>query len=206
MTLTSTVKINARHMTLIFYIFRRLITLSVLLAVGAVAYDCYKIKTVGLPYKMTLWDKHFRSIKVELLSVNDSHIQFQRLADGQHLSIHPQKLSFLSRSRVQWFKNAQATDQPTELTSANTNLLKKREELLQRIEYLEASTELTTSAVEERTLTGKIQGMREDLFQIEKRLKDSGTEVDYSVSSDGQGSKLIQNISSQLIKQLSGPK
>lgn len=193
-------------MTLIFYIFRRLITISVLLAVGVVAYDCYKIKTVGLPYKMTLWDNSFRSIQVKLLSVNDSSIQFQRLADGQYLSVHPQKLSFLSRSRVQWFRNAQTTDQPTELNSAHTNLLKRRGELLQRIEYLEASTELTTSSVERRTLTHKIQGAREDLLQIEKRLKDSGAEVEYSASSDGQGSQLIKNISSQLIKQISGSK
>jgi hypothetical protein len=193
-------------MGLIFYILRRVLTISVLLAAGVIAYDYYKIKSVGLPCKMTLWDEDFRSIKVELLSVNDSHIRFKRLADGQHLSIHPQKLSFLTRSRVQWLKKQQTADQPSELNSAQARLLERRQELLDRIEYLNASTEVTTSAVEAHTLTNKIQEMREDLLKIEKRLKDSGAEIDYTASSDSKGSKLIQNISSQLIKQVSGSK
>jgi hypothetical protein len=190
------------NMRQLFSILRKLAMITTLLAAGVVAYDYYKIKTTGLPYKITLWDKDYRSLKVELLAVNDSQIQFQRLHDGQHLSINPQELSFFSRSRIKFFGEPKLSGETVERPTPNTRLMQQRDDLRQRIEYLETSIELTTSETQKRTQNREIQRVREDLLEVEKRLKDSGVEIDYSSSGQG-GSQFIQKMSSQLINQIS---
>ena len=175
--------------------------IPILLAAWVVVYDFYKIRTTGLPYKMTLWDKDYRSIKVELLAVSDLEIQFHRLHDGQFFSLNPQKLSLLSLTRIKFLGEPKLNDETVEQPDPNTCLTQQRDDLLQQIEYLEKSSELTTSETKERTQKREMQRVRENLLEVEKRLKDLGVDIDYTYSGE-KGSNFIQNMSSQVLNQI----
>jgi len=179
---------------------RWLFIIALLVIVGAFSHDYYQAKAVGLPRMMTLWDRQYKSIKVELQNVTDSTVRFQRLEDGRYYTVEFADLSFLSSQRVQLFKNSQTINGTTAATRDIARLQSERKELLQRIDYFEARAEQTTSSVETRTLNRDVKRLSADLLVVERRLKESGVELDYTTSSSRNPTSGIQSMGTRLIK------
>ena len=182
-------------MRTLFKLLRRLLLAALLLAATLVGFDVYQLKTQQLPCQMTLWDKRYRSLEVELLDVGRTQLRVLRLADGKYFTIPTDTLSWLSRGRLRLLQ-APAPEQSAAApaSGATARLLEERGEQLQQIQYFQARAELTTSKVEARTLQGKIQRAQEHLLEIEQRLVELGVELNYTTAKERDKTEPFNNM------------
>ena len=161
---------------------KKLLILLVTVTIVYGAYEYYKIRVKGYPVKTYLLSNQYRLLPVIIKGRTNTHIHFSHRNKNQLYFYQIDNLHLVSRLQIKLYplhsqlSNISHSNRDP-VISNQTQVLVSHEKAISRVEELKRKLNSTQSQVEERSIKREIDREMKRIWEIEKKLFQSG--VDY---------------------------
>ena len=161
---------------------KKLLILLVTVTIVYGAYEYYKIRVKGYPVKTYLLSNQYRLLPVIIKGRTNTHIHFSHRNKNQLYFYQIDNLHLVSRLQIKLYplhsqlSNISHSNRDP-VRSNQTQVLVSHEKAISRVEELKRKLNSTQSQVEERSIKREIDREMKRIWEIEKKLFQSG--VDY---------------------------
>ncbi|MCH2036282.1 MAG: hypothetical protein MK120_04985 [Puniceicoccaceae bacterium] len=161
---------------------KKLLILLVTVTIVYGAYEYYKIRVKGYPVKTYLLSNQYRLLPVIIKGRTNTHIHFSHRNKNQLYFYQIDNLHLVSRLQIKLYplhsqlSNISHSNRDP-VRSNQTQVLVSHEKAISRVEELKRKLNSTQSQVEERSIKREIDREMIRIWEIEKKLFQSG--VDY---------------------------
>ena len=161
---------------------KKLLILLVTVTIVYGAYEYYKIRVKGYPVKTYLLSNQYRLLPVIIKGRTNTHIHFSHRNKNQLYFYQIDNLHLVSRLQIKLYplhsqlSNISHSNRDP-VISNQTQVLVSHEKAISRVEGLKRKLNSTQSQVEERSIKREIDREMKRIWEIEKKLFQSG--VDY---------------------------
>ena len=161
---------------------KKLLILLITVTIVYGAYEYYKIRVKGYPVKTYLLSNQYRLLPVIIKGRTNTHIHFSHRNKNQLYFYQIDNLHLVSRLQIKLYplhsqlSNISHSNRDP-VRSNQTQVLVSHEKAISRVEELKRKLNSTQSQVEERSIKREIDREMKRIWEIEKKLFQSG--VDY---------------------------
>ena len=161
---------------------KKILILLVTVTIALGAYEYYKIRVKGYPVKTYLLSNQYRLLPVIIKGRTNTHIHFSHRNKNQLYFYQIDNLHLVSRLQIKLYplhsqlSNISHSNRDP-VRSNQTQVLVSHEKAISRVEELKRKLNSTQSQVEERSIKREIDREMIRIWEIEKKLFQSG--VDY---------------------------
>ena len=161
---------------------KKLLILLITVTIVYGAYEYYKIRVKGYPVKTYLLSNQYQLVPVIIKGRTNTHIHFSHRNKNQLYFYQIDNLHLVSRLQIKLYplhsqlSNISHSNRDP-VRSNQTQVLVSHEKAISRVEELKRKLNSTQSQVEERSIKREIDREMIRIWEIEKKLFQSG--VDY---------------------------
>ena len=161
---------------------KKLLILLITVTIVYGAYEYYKIRVKGYPVKTYLLSNQYRLLPVIIKGRTNTHIHFSHRNKNQLYFYQIDNLHLVSRLQIKLYplhsqlSNISHSNRDP-VRSNQTQVLVSHEKAISKVEELKRKLNSTQSQVEERSIKREIDREMKRIWEIEKKLFQSG--VDY---------------------------
>ena len=161
---------------------KKLLILLITVTIVYGAYEYYKIRVKGYPVKTYLLSNQYRLLPVIIKGRTNTHIHFSHRNKNQLYFYQIDNLHLVSRLQIKLYplhsQLSNISHSNRDPVRSNQNqVLVSHEKAISRVEELKRKLNSTQSQVEERSIKREIDREMKRIWEIEKKLFQSG--VDY---------------------------
>ena len=179
---------------------KKLLILLVTVTIVYGAYEYYKIRVKGYPVKTYLLSNQYRLLPVIIKGRTNTHIHFSHRNKNQLYFYQIDNLHLVSRLQIKLYplhsqlSNISHSNRDP-VISNQTQVLVSHEKAISRVEELKRKLNSTQSQVEERSIKREIDREMIRIWEIEKKLFQSGVDFQpYNSKIEGSLLKKLINL------------
>ena len=179
---------------------KKLLILLITVTIVYGAYEYYKIRVKGYPVKTYLLSNQYRLLPVIIKGRTNTHIHFSHRNKNQLYFYQIDNLHLVSRLQIKLYplhsqlSNISHSNRDP-VRSNQTQVLVSHEKAISRVEELKRKLNSTQSQVEERSIKREIDREMIRIWEIEKKLFQSGVDFQpYNSKIEGSLLKKLINL------------